>query len=117
MNTEEKRKREEKVVGQMIGIYCRGNKHEGRDSETGMCPECKALWDYAVQRSEHCPFMETKTFCSNCTVHCYAPEQREQIRKVMRYSGPRIMFYHPVMAMWHVITSAQEKKKRKQAEQ
>lgn len=26
---------------------------------------------YARLRSDKCPFMETKTFCSNCKVHCY----------------------------------------------
>ena len=29
--------------------------------------------------------METKTFCSNCRVHCYRSEMREEIRKVMRF--------------------------------
>lgn len=31
------------------------------------------------------PFMETKTFCSQCKVHCYKKDKREQIRKVMRF--------------------------------
>ena len=26
---------------------------------------------YARECSDKCPFMETKTFCSNCRVHCY----------------------------------------------
>ena len=40
--------------------------------------------------------MESKTFCSNCRVHCYCPDMREKIRMVMRFSGPRMLFYHPV---------------------
>ena len=36
--------------------------------------------------------METKTFCSNCRAHCYRLEMREEIRKVMRFSGPRMIF-------------------------
>lgn len=32
--------------------------------------------------------METKTFCSNCKVHCYKPEMREKIRDVMRFPAP-----------------------------
>ena len=45
------------------------------------------------------PFMETKTFCSQCKVHCYKKDKREQIRKVMRFSGPRMLVYHPIMAV------------------
>ena len=60
-------------------------------------------------RSDKCPFMETKTFCSNCKVHCYKPVMWEKIREVMRFSGPRMLFSHPVMAVSHVIESKKEK--------
>ena len=109
-----KREKEKKVVAEMIGLYCRG--HHGTTRKTGMCPECQALADYAAARSEHCPFMETKTFCVNCRVHCYKPEMREKIRQVMRWSGPRMIFYHPVMAIHHVISVKQEAKRLKAEE-
>lgn len=102
-----KREREKHVVSQMIALYCRKN-HGTRGQ---LCPECAALADYAHARSDKCPFMEQKTFCSNCTVHCYKPEMREQIRKVMRFSGPRMMLYHPVLAVRHLIESKREKAK------
>ena len=108
MDTESKREREKRVVSLMISLYCRKN-HGTRKGE--LCPECQALTDYAVSRSEHCPFMETKTFCSNCRVHCYKPEMREKIRQVMRFSGPRMIMYHPVMAVRHVIEMKKEKKR------
>lgn len=103
----EKREREKKTVGLMIRIYCHGN-HKTHGNE--LCGECGALTDYANARVDHCPHMATKTFCSNCKTHCYKPEMREQIRRVMRYSGPRIIFYHPVMAVRHLIESKREKK-------
>lgn len=78
-----------------------------------MCPDCQALSEYAKLRSQRCPFMEEKTFCSNCKVHCYKPEMREKIRQVMRFSGPRMLLYHPVLAIWHLICSFKEKKKIK----
>lgn len=105
--TESKREREKRTVARMIRIYCRGNHSRGQ----ALCPECQALLDYAVRRSDRCPFMETKTFCSNCRVHCYKPEMREKIRTVMRFSGPRMIFYHPVMAIHHVLESKKEKKR------
>lgn len=89
----------------MVGIYCRG-KHKTGDV---LCDECHELLEYARQRSAKCPFMENKTFCSNCKVHCYKPEMREKIKQVMRYSGPRMIFYHPIMAVWHVICSRRER--------
>jgi hypothetical protein len=57
--------------------------------------------------------METKTFCSNCKVHCYKPEMREKIKEIMRFSGPRMIFYHPIMAIRHLIESKKEKQKMK----
>ena len=55
--------------------------------------------------------MQTKTFCSNCRVHCYKPDMREKIRQVMRFSGPRMLFYHPIRAIRHVIETKKEKRR------
>ena len=85
MNTEEKRLREQRTVDEMIRLYCR-KKHGTRGG--GLCPACGRLRDYSWKKSEKCPFMEQKTFCSNCKVQCYQPERREEIRQVMRYAGP-----------------------------
>ena len=101
-----KREQEKKMVTQMIQVYCRGMHH----TKGKMCSECQVLSDYGYMRSDKCPFMETKTFCSNCKVHCYKPEMREKIREVMRYSGPRMIFHHPAAAIRHVILTKREKK-------
>ena len=94
---ETKREREKKMISQMIALYCHRNHH----TKGVLCPECAALNDYARARSEHCPFMETKTFCV----------MREKIRAVMRFSGPRMIFYHPVAAIRHVVETKREKKR------
>ena len=109
-----KREKEKKVVGQMIGLYCHA--HHGTSRKTGLCSDCQALLDYAQSRSDCCPFMETKTFCVNCRVHCYKPQMREQIRQVMRWSGPRMIYHHPVMAVHHVISVKQEASRLGKAE-
>ena len=36
---------------------------------------------------------------------------REKIRDVMRFSGPRMIFHHPVMAVSHVIETKKEKRR------
>ncbi len=105
-----KREREKQTVSLMISLYCRKKHATGGKV---LCRDCEELRQYAMQRSDKCPFMETKTFCSNCRVHCYRPAMREKIRAVMRFSGPRMLFYHPVMAVRHVIESRREQKKLK----
>lgn len=79
----DKREKEMRTVYEMIHLYCRKN-HKDKE----LCSECLALYEYAKMRIEKCPFMETKTFCSQC--------------KVMRFSGPRMLFYHPIMAIRHL---------------
>ncbi len=107
-SVEEKRQREKAMVADMIALYCR-KKH--RTAKGTLCADCRKLTDYAHARSDKCPFMETKTFCSNCRVHCYKPQMCDQIREVMRFSGPRMLFHHPIAAIRHVIATKREKRK------
>ena len=109
---EKKRKQEIEMLDCMIRIYCRGN----HGTKEKLCEDCQALREYAVTRTQKCPFMETKTFCSNCSVHCYRPDMREKIRAVMRWAGPRMLLHHPVAAARHVIETKREKKKLEAAE-
>ena len=108
-SVESKREREKEIVGQMIALYCHGN--HGTPSKGPLCPECAELRAYAESRSDHCPFMENKTFCVNCPVHCYKPSMREKICVVMRYSGPRMIFHHPIVAIHHLISTKQEQRR------
>ncbi len=103
-----KREKEKQLVSQMIALYCRKHHHQG-----GLCEKCQELEKYAHMRSDKCPFMETKTFCSNCRVHCYQPKMREHIKKIMRYSGPRLIFTHPLLVISHI---KEERKERKRLE-
>ncbi|MDD4849605.1 MAG: nitrous oxide-stimulated promoter family protein [Gemmiger sp.] len=106
MNLQTKRAREKELVSEMIALYCRKKHH----TKSTLCPTCAALNRYARQRSDQCPFMETKTFCSNCKVHCYQADKRAQIREVMRFAGPRLFFIHPVVALRHVIETKKEQR-------
>jgi hypothetical protein len=91
--------RERRTVGLMIGMYCRAH-HSPVD---GLCPECADLQIYALQRIDRCRFGTEKPTCANCPVHCYKPDQRERIRQVMRYAGPRMLFSHPLLTVWHLL--------------
>ena len=89
--------REKKTVCLMIRLYCR---HKLKEKD--MPDEYLQLADYAC-RLDRCKFGEKKTTCRKCPVHCYAPAQREKIRAVMRWSGPRMLFYAPIEAIRHMI--------------
>ena len=104
-NLQTKREREKRMVSEMIALYCRKNHASPKGR---ICPECAALTEYARQRSDRCPFMKTKTFCSNCRVHCYRPDMREKIRTVMRFSGPRMISAEENAAAYFTVDTVNE---------
>jgi hypothetical protein len=100
-------RRERKTIEVMVQIYCR-KKH---NITSGQCSDCRELTDYALTRLEKCPFQESKPTCSKCTVHCFRPEMRVKIREVMRYSGPRMLVHHPILAIGHLVDGLRPPKK------
>ena len=94
---------EKKTVAVMIEIYCGSNHHRKE-----LCDECQGLKEYAMQRIDHCKFGAEKPACKDCPVHCYSPKRKEDIKKVMRFSGPKMLLKHPLLAFIHLI-----KQKRK----
>jgi hypothetical protein len=89
--------REWRTVTAMLQIYCR-DKHGG-----SMCSECEDLKRYVSARLDRCRFGEDKPTCAKCPVHCYQRERREQIKLVMRYSGPRMLLQHPWLSICHMV--------------
>jgi hypothetical protein len=68
-----------------------------------LCPNCRALLDYAYERLKKCPFQGDKPTCAKCPIHCYRLAEREQIRAVMRYAGPRMLLHRPWLAIHHLL--------------
>jgi hypothetical protein len=112
--------KEKKLIPVMIKKYCKGmhktTRKEQKIKPGELCGECKALTEYALFRLEKCPFKVNKQFCSFCKVHCYKPDYREEIKKVMRYAGPRMIFSHPIFALSHVVQMIKFKRKQKKEE-
>ena len=92
--------KEIKTAKLMIDLYCRG--HHG--SKDHLCSQCLELFDYVKKRLEKCPLKDNKPKCSKCTVHCYKPVMRDKIKAVMRYSGPRMLYRHPILTGKHYLT-------------
>ncbi|MFX1367510.1 MAG: nitrous oxide-stimulated promoter family protein [Promethearchaeota archaeon] len=90
---------EKQTVENMINYYCE-KKHS---SNEGLCADCTQLLEYSHQRLERCSFGEGKPTCRKCTVHCYKPDMRNEIRSVMRYSGPRLVLKAPISWIRHKI--------------
>ncbi len=89
--------RERHTIKVMSEIYCqRVHRTPG-----GLCAECQELFAYAMQRIDKCPFQDDKPTCAKCPIHCYKPAMRERVRRMMRYSGPRMLIYHPMLALLH----------------
>lgn len=101
------------IVDEMIALYCKKN-HKAANPD--LCPDCAELIEYCHYRLSLCPFGEKKTFCSNCRIHCYDKKHRGRIRAVMRFSGPRMLFHHPVLAVEHVLETKREKRRIKRNE-
>ena len=93
------REREEKTIRAMVEIYCQDH-HQTRGQ---LCPDCAALLEYSQARLGNCPWGESKPVCAKCTIHCYRPALREEIRTVMRYAGPRMLLRHPLLAIDHLV--------------
>ncbi|MGR5205955.1 MULTISPECIES: nitrous oxide-stimulated promoter family protein [Vibrio] len=88
-----------KTVKAMIEVYC--HDHHGTKGE--LCSACRKLLDYAEVRLDRCPYGEDKPACNKCPIHCYKPEPKELMRLVMRYSGPRMLIHHPILAIRHLV--------------
>ncbi|MFX1379780.1 MAG: nitrous oxide-stimulated promoter family protein [Promethearchaeota archaeon] len=90
--------KEKKTIKTMIQMYCKNN----HDPNGEFCENCSVLYNYAITKLNYCQFGENKPTCEKCPIHCYKSDMRERIREVMRYSGPRMIYTHPIMGFRHL---------------
>lgn len=99
--------REKKTIRFMVALYC-GKHHR---PEGSLCDECSHLLTYALARIDRCPYGGGKPACSACPIHCYRRREQEEIRRVMRYAGPRMLLWHPVLALLHFLDGVRGRRK------
>ena len=92
-------RREKKTINKMVHVYCKGH-HDTKGNQ--LCDDCTEFLEFAYMRLDKCPFQEEKSTCGKCLVHCYQPERREKAKTIMRYSGPRLIYKNPILALHHV---------------
>ena len=95
---EDRLKEEKRVVEQMIRLYCRH-----KEGNRQLCRDCSELLKYARTRVDRCRFAANKPTCRKCPVHCYRPDMKHRMQLVMRWAGPRMLLYHPMAAIRHLI--------------
>jgi hypothetical protein len=115
-------RREERTLAAMIGINCRDHHGAARAAAASvrgsnaaaspLCSDCAALLDYARTRLARCPYGTAKPTCAKCPTHCYKPAMREQVRAVMRHSGPRMIKRHPLLAAAHLVDGRRKPPRR-----
>lgn len=96
----DERSLEKKTIKKMIQLYCA--KHHG---SIGLCDDCRTLLTYSYERVHACPHWPTKPSCTKCLDHCYNRVNRMAIKRVMKYSGPRMIYHSPLLAVRHVYRS------------
>lgn len=96
---------EKKTVNAMIEIYYKRYQDEAHQVEKD------DVVSYAMARLNYCRFGEEKPTCKVCPVHCYKKSYKDKMQQIMRYSGPRMLVYHPVMSMEHFMKEWRYKRK------
>jgi len=86
-----------KTIKAMVALYCKAF-HKKQEE----CKECRDFLVYANEKLDRCPYGQNKPTCNKCPIHCYKPAQRAQAKEIMRYAGPRMLIYHPYLAIKHL---------------
>ncbi len=95
--TDRRLRREFRTMTLMMELYCRGQ----HKSQGELCTDCQNLLTYAELRLDRCRFGPAKPTCAKCPVHCYQKKMRDEVKVVMRYSGPRLLRRHPILSFMH----------------
>ena len=103
--------KEKATVDKMIRLYCE-KKH--KSPRRTLCTECHSLLEYSHKRLEKCQYQEDKPTCRKCPVHCYRPTMMDEIRRVMRFSGPRLALRAPMDWVRHQIHDRDDPKSEKE---
>lgn len=90
--------REKMTIAKMIALY--EKKCPLASTEEG---HYQALRAYADKRLDKCAYGEEKPACKQCPIHCYQAAKREEMKQVMRWAGPRMLWRHPILTLRHLI--------------
>jgi Nitrous oxide-stimulated promoter len=89
---------DEKITIQMmIELYCRNNHR----NTIYLCDDCSKLLSNATTLINNCPY-SPKPACGACKNNCFSVEHKKRMKQVMKYSGPKMLFRHPILTIKHI---------------
>ncbi|MHC4472071.1 MAG: nitrous oxide-stimulated promoter family protein [Planctomycetota bacterium] len=105
-----------KVLGKFVETYCKHHHDAPRapfrmsgidlsPTKLGrrrVCEDCRRLLAHAVVKRARCP-LDPKPACRLCTVHCYSPDYRQQVREVMKFSGRHLILRGHLHLLFHFL--------------
>ena len=106
-NIQSKREREKQMVSQMIALYCRRNHH----TKGGPLPRLRSAERLRPPALRSLPVHGDENLLFQLPGTLLQAGDAGKIRAVMRFSGPRMILYHPVAAVRHVVETKREKKR------
>ena len=86
---------EKNTVYKMIRLFCKSH----HNSEKQLCNDCSDLYNYSILRISNCFYEFNKPVCSSCKTHCFNEKNREKIILIMKWSGPKMLWYYPITLM------------------
>lgn len=101
---------ERETVLAMIDLYYRSK------NDADAILEQEDMTNYAMKRLDFCQFGEDKPTCRVCPVHCYQKTYRLKMKEIMRYAGPRMLIYHPLISWKHFVREWQFKHRKEHAD-
>jgi hypothetical protein len=101
---DQRKEKDIRILGRFVEVFCHENhpapkrrfeyKHLDSDrylpQEVMLCDDCYDLLNHGLTKLLLCPY-DPKPICKKCLTHCYRPGYREQIKKVMRFSGMHLI--------------------------
>ena len=101
------------MLARMVQIYCSGHHSDTVKGdiirrgiletldlrETCLCRECASLLVHGLVKRINCPF-DPKPRCKHCTEPCFSGEYRDFVKKVMRYSGLKLIKSGRIDLVW-----------------
>lgn len=88
------------ILNHMIRIYCK--KHHNTD-ET-LCNDCSDLLEYSENVLNQCE-IDDELDSEKFKYYYDDIEKMEKLKEIMKYSGFRIMLYHPIISIRHIFSN------------
>ena len=112
-----KNRKDLRVLGSFINVYCRENHKEpakqafyivDEDLQTrlrglNLCSDCSRLLEHGIAKLSLCLY-DPRPSCRKGKTLCYAPGYREKVRTVMRFSGTYLIKHGRLDLLLHYLT-------------